>query len=699
VTSSLDETAGFASRPSASQSPSRTPAASPAPTASEGPRPTGSSLVGSTVRTKAVTLLAIALLALVLRVFLVLVVHPVCPSEDDRWRTGEIMTYESLQQRVTGTAAQQTGDCVVMVGDPLYTMGQARMIADGQGMSSPILYGLTGRLTPGAARPPAWTISIAVLNKLGLKTPTEARLLASLLGALGVAVMGYVAWQLAGRWAGTAAALFAAFNPNLFINDWHLLNDGPYSLVCALILLVAYRLWARPSVGRAVALGAMIGIGYYTRSEAVSFMALLVVPLAFWLKGLDLKKRAVLGGAAIATALALIGPFWMWNVSRFHHPHMTLGSGVVLLNASCDTTYFGDMIGMVGFECFDAASKVSYLRVALNEKSDESDIDEDYGAAARPYVSQNQRRLPFIAFIRVARVYDLYRPDQTIQWDVVDEQRGTVEPWLGLGYFYVLAPLAIAGLVHLRRRRIPLVPFAAFALSVTFTVATTFGLTRFRVPVDVSMCVLGGIGFAALRRWWLGVDADRRAGVLTGGKGAAAIRGVAGLARSSIAGMRGHHRRVLGGGAGGLVLVLVVLVWSAGAQPIPHESPTALYEIAGVTEAEALGTCLALGGEPALADFTHHLSSGQLTIAPQVVDAFARVEAKTTIPEIKDDIRVLREVAELARDGDLSVPTASNARGPEARARFEQAVERVLLFGGDHCQFKPNAVAAPAGAK
>ena len=149
MTSSLDETAGFASGPASGG----TASTSPSPLTPR--RDTGAATAsgGGGVRTKAITLLAIAGVALVLRVFLVVSVHPVCPAEDDLWRSGEIMTYESLQQRVTGTAAQQTGDCVVMVGDPLYTMGQARMIADGQGMSSPILYGLTGRLTPGAARP------------------------------------------------------------------------------------------------------------------------------------------------------------------------------------------------------------------------------------------------------------------------------------------------------------------------------------------------------------------------------------------------------------------------------------------------------------------------------------------------------------------------------------------------------------------
>jgi hypothetical protein len=41
------------------------------------------------------------------------------------------------------------------------------------------------------------------------------------------------------------------------------------------------------------------------------------------------------------------------------------------------------------------------------------------------------------------------------------------------------------------------------AVVITVTSAITFGITRYRVPIDVVMIVLGAVGAdALLRRWW-----------------------------------------------------------------------------------------------------------------------------------------------------------------------------------------------------
>jgi len=46
-------------------------------------------------------------------------------------------------------------------------------------------------------------------------------------------------------------------------------------------------------------------------------------------------------------------------------------------------------------------------------------------------------------------------------------------------------------------------PFISMAVVITVTAALTFGITRYRVPIDVVMIVLGAVGAdALLRRWW-----------------------------------------------------------------------------------------------------------------------------------------------------------------------------------------------------
>jgi hypothetical protein len=61
----------------------------------------------------------------------------------------------------------------------------------------------------------------------------------------------------------------------------------------------------------------------------------------------------------------------------------------------------------------------------------------------------------------------------------------------------VLLPLAIAGAVVCWRRRITLVPIVAHVVVVTATAAVTFGVTRYRVPVDICEILLAAIAIEA----------------------------------------------------------------------------------------------------------------------------------------------------------------------------------------------------------
>lgn len=72
---------------------------------------------------------------------------------------------------------------------------------------------------------------------------------------------------------------------------------------------------------------------------------------------------------------------------------------------------------------------------------------------------------------------------------------------IGLILYYELLALGIAGLVVLRRRNVPILPFISLALLVTFTAAAAIGVTRYRYPVDLGLVVLAGIALDAGWRW------------------------------------------------------------------------------------------------------------------------------------------------------------------------------------------------------
>jgi hypothetical protein len=56
--------------------------------------------------------------------------------------------------------------------------------------------------------------------------------------------------------------------------------------------------------------------------------------------------------------------------------------------------------------------------------------------------------------------------------------------------YWALVPLAIGGLLVLRRRHIMVWPLVAQFAMVTITAAAFYGLIRFRIPAEVALVVL-----------------------------------------------------------------------------------------------------------------------------------------------------------------------------------------------------------------
>jgi hypothetical protein len=165
---------------------------------------------------------------------------------------------------------------------------------------------------------------------------------------------------------------------------------------------------------------------------------------------------------------------------------LTSGNGAVLNAASCDETYYGDRIGYYG-NCFEGA-------FPSREEFDESQRDNVAREQALEYMADHKKRLPVVMAARVGRMWDVFRPGQNtrLNWEI--EGRGKRASEAGLISYYLLLPFAAAGLVALHRAGRPLSPVVGVALAVTATAALTFGLTRYRAPVDVVLVLLAGLG-------------------------------------------------------------------------------------------------------------------------------------------------------------------------------------------------------------
>ncbi len=105
------------------------------------------------------------------------------------------------------------------------------------------------------------------------------------------------------------------------------------------------------------------------------------------------------------------------------------------------------------------------------------------------YARDNTRRLvTAVVPARLGRTLAVWRVDQQIQLATLE---GRVERWerLGTWMYWVLAPLAIGGLVVMRLRRVPIGPLVAPLVAVMLATIATYGNQRFRIAAEPVLVV------------------------------------------------------------------------------------------------------------------------------------------------------------------------------------------------------------------
>ena len=418
---------------------------------------------------------------------------------------------------------------ILLNGDAAYYHWQANLVAKGYGFIDPTRYELFGMKTPSAGHPPAYIIYLAAVSRFIGTSVLTHELASTLLGAGAVFVIGVIARRLfASDWAGWVAAIFAAGYAHLWINDEMLMSESMYVLTTALAVWAMYEFWDNPRRRTAVLMGLGIALAALSRAEAVSLFPFLAIPFAFlvtrrggrkiqWRPGLRYAFAACLAGGL------LMAPWVAFNVTRFDHPvFLSNGVGSVLMTANCDSTvpagqpnagaydgtFHGQYVGYWSIYCtaglnakldrFYPPKRAAYLKAQLGDSpgtdinvfGDESTHEVAWRAVGTAEIKDHLSQMPWMVVLRVARMFDLFRPRQNIQLNGLLEGRGVWQSRLATIEYYPLMALSLVGLVLLRRRRVPILPFLAIAATITITAATSFGVTRYRAPVDGMLPVL-----------------------------------------------------------------------------------------------------------------------------------------------------------------------------------------------------------------
>jgi 4-amino-4-deoxy-L-arabinose transferase-like glycosyltransferase len=361
-------------------------------------------------------------------------------------------------------------------GDAGFYHSAANLIADGNFYDRVIF----GHAYATAEHPPLFSLALSVSSLLRGDTLLAHRIVSCAIGSFAVGLIALLGRRIGGARAGLIAGLIAAFYPPLVTADGLVMSEPLFVLIVAASLLIAIELSARPTVKRAVALGAVVGLAILTRGEG-----LLLVPLLAWPAAYARASRAPGGaGRLIATTAAValvLTPWVVRNVIVFHRPILAADSNTVIAGANCQDTYYGHDIGWWSLGCLESARTRTQLLHG----------DASTTAAIR-FARHHITRLPLVAAVRVLRTFNFFQP----------LRQGNGEPrreWvdvLGLVLYYLVLVLAIIGLARLRSDRWLLL---APVWMVVIVSLLGWGIGRFRVGADVSLIVLAAFTLVGAR--------------------------------------------------------------------------------------------------------------------------------------------------------------------------------------------------------
>ena len=258
-------------------------------------------------------LVAIALVAVAIRIAFVVLVDPSVP------RIGDASAYHLLGEQ----------------------------LARGDGYVRPFDLVLLHRTRATAEYPPLFPAFLGVAARAGVHSVAAQRIVVAFVGAITVVLVGLLGRRVNSPLAGLVAAALAAVYPMLFVGEAILMAEALYVPLVALVLLFAYRAHDRPDISRFAVLGVAIGLATLARAEGLLLGIVLVGGLCISGLTSSAKRRVTLGAVALGVAVLVIAPWTVRNTVRFH-TFVPVSNNVATLvdGANCDSTYRGTLLGL-----------------------------------------------------------------------------------------------------------------------------------------------------------------------------------------------------------------------------------------------------------------------------------------------------------------------------------------------------------------
>ena len=138
-------------------------------------------------------------------------------------------------------------------GDGFRFHNGAVLLVDGHGFVNPLSVALGQRnAPPDTGHPPGWTLVLAFVTKLGLRTWLAHQLVTGVVGTATIVMVGIAARQAFNNRIGLMAAGLTAIYPNVFLYEREVLSEplamlGIATMIWLTYAFIARRGWAWPS--------------------------------------------------------------------------------------------------------------------------------------------------------------------------------------------------------------------------------------------------------------------------------------------------------------------------------------------------------------------------------------------------------------------------------------------------------------------
>ena len=398
-------------------------------------------------------------------------------------------------------------DGIFIWGDAYFYHESGRQLAGGVGWVNPLEYNIDGTKTPAADHPPLYILFLGFWSWIGLPGPTAHMILTAIFISTPMVIMtALAAREFGGPRVGLIAGGLAAIYPNIWSWDGTILSEILAMLFLSTTVYVVYRFWNRPSFGGAALMGLSLSLATFSRAELLLMSVLVITPLTLLVKQWDWRTRFAALVIAGMTSAAVLAPWVAFNLSRFENPvYLSEGYQVTLATSTCDATYYGEHTGYWSITCPQQFLAEEGL---TRENSDQSERSAVFMEKSIDYIQENITRLPTVVVVRWLRIFGLWKPVQQSDVDAHLEGRDLWVTRIAQTTSYVFMALAAAGVVIMRRRRIPVLPLVGPLIAIFITITITFAQNRYRASVEPAIAILAAVAVEQMVRGWLALRDD-----------------------------------------------------------------------------------------------------------------------------------------------------------------------------------------------